>query len=260
MEAGAASGANREIHEGDAVAKTMEEKVRGVIAEFLGKRKVGLEELKTQRKGDPLKMELAAKLRKQTATTMGWIAKELNAGVPNRVWNAEKGGMAVSAVLRLVHLLAPYPSEPWYPPPYTGGTPMPLSKSPKGIGFWYYSYRSVHLTSVFCLAVSTSAPRPGAAWASSLASPPVAWALSGLAPLWAMEILKGSPPMTWAVPLSVLLGESQRISVRSTQPWRICRSVETTCGWACAFRTEIIAQWFGSISLSRRALPEILPR
>jgi hypothetical protein len=30
-------------------------------------------------------------------------------------------GMAVPAVLRLVHLLAPYPSEPWYPPPYTGG-------------------------------------------------------------------------------------------------------------------------------------------
>jgi hypothetical protein len=86
--AGAASGANREIHEGDAVAKTMEEKVRGVIEEFLGIRKVGLEELKTQRKGDPLKMELAAELRKQTTMTMVWIAKELNAGVPNRVWNA----------------------------------------------------------------------------------------------------------------------------------------------------------------------------
>ena len=48
--------------------------------------------------------------------------------------------MAVSAVLRLVHLLAPYPSEPWYPPPYTGETPVPLSKSPKGIGFWYKSF------------------------------------------------------------------------------------------------------------------------
>jgi SSS family solute:Na+ symporter len=49
----------------------------------------------------------------------------------------KEGGMAVSAVLRLVHLLAPYPSEPWYPPPYTGGTPVRLSKSPKGIDFWY---------------------------------------------------------------------------------------------------------------------------
>ena len=45
--------------------------------------------------------------------------------------------MAVSAVWKLLNLLAPYPSEPWYPLPYTGGTPVPLSKSPKGIGFWY---------------------------------------------------------------------------------------------------------------------------
>ena len=33
----------------------------------------------------------------------------------------KEGGMAVSAVLRLVHLLAPYPSELWHPLPYTGG-------------------------------------------------------------------------------------------------------------------------------------------
>jgi hypothetical protein len=39
-------------------------------------------------KGDPLKIELAAELRKQTALSMGWIAKELNAGAPNSVWNA----------------------------------------------------------------------------------------------------------------------------------------------------------------------------
>ena len=52
-------------------------------------------------------------------------------------FDSTEGGMAVSAVLRLLHLLAPYPSEPWYPPPHTGGTPVPLSKSPKGIDFWY---------------------------------------------------------------------------------------------------------------------------
>ena len=33
----------------------------------------------------------------------------------------KEGGMAVSAVLRLVHLLAPCPSELWHPLPYTGG-------------------------------------------------------------------------------------------------------------------------------------------
>jgi hypothetical protein len=80
--------ANREIHEGAAVAETMEEKARCVIAEFLGKRNVELEELRERRKGDSLKMELAAELRKQTAMSMGWIAKELNAGGPNSVWNA----------------------------------------------------------------------------------------------------------------------------------------------------------------------------
>jgi hypothetical protein len=44
--------------------------------------------LKTRRKGDPLKMELAAEIRKQTSMTMAWIAKELNAGAPNSIWNA----------------------------------------------------------------------------------------------------------------------------------------------------------------------------
>jgi REP element-mobilizing transposase RayT len=88
VEARVAENANREIHEGDAVAETMEEKARCVIAEFLGKREVGLKELRARRKGDPLKMELASELRKQTAMSMGWIAKELNAGAPNSVWNA----------------------------------------------------------------------------------------------------------------------------------------------------------------------------
>jgi hypothetical protein len=31
---------------------------------------------------------IAAELRNQTALSMGWIAKELNAGAPNSVWNA----------------------------------------------------------------------------------------------------------------------------------------------------------------------------
>jgi hypothetical protein len=33
-------------------------------------------------------MELAVELRKQTAMTMGWIAKEFNAGESNSAWNA----------------------------------------------------------------------------------------------------------------------------------------------------------------------------
>jgi hypothetical protein len=43
--------------------------------------------LKKRRKGDLLKMELAAELRKQTAMSMGWSARELNAGAPNSAQN-----------------------------------------------------------------------------------------------------------------------------------------------------------------------------
>jgi hypothetical protein len=43
--------------------------------------------LRKRRKGDLLKMEMAAELRKQTAMSMGWIARELNAGVPNSAQN-----------------------------------------------------------------------------------------------------------------------------------------------------------------------------
>jgi len=88
MERGAAGGANPEIHEGAAVAETMEEKARRLIGEFLEKRGTGLEELRARSKSDALKIELAGELRKNTAMPMAWIANELRAGVPNSVWNA----------------------------------------------------------------------------------------------------------------------------------------------------------------------------
>lgn len=88
MKRGAGESAKREVHEGEVVAVAMEEKARRVTAEFLGERRVGLEELRERRKGDPLKIELAEELRAQTAMSMEWIAKELNAGAPKSVWNA----------------------------------------------------------------------------------------------------------------------------------------------------------------------------
>ncbi len=88
MERGAAGGANREIHEGGAVAETIEDKARRLIGEFLEKRGTGLEELRARSKGDALKIELAGELRKNTAMAMAWIANELHAGAPNSVWNA----------------------------------------------------------------------------------------------------------------------------------------------------------------------------
>ena len=88
MKRGAGESAKREVHEGEVVAVAMEEKARRVTAEFFGERRVGLEELRERRKGDPLKIELAEELRAQTAMSMEWIAKELNAGAPKSVWNA----------------------------------------------------------------------------------------------------------------------------------------------------------------------------
>jgi hypothetical protein len=50
---------------------------------------------------------------------------------------AKEGGMAVSAVWRLVYPLAAYPSEPRSRPQHTGETPVTLSKNLKASGFWY---------------------------------------------------------------------------------------------------------------------------
>ena len=51
---------------------------------------------------------------------------------------AKEGGMAVSAVWRLVYPLAAYPSEPRSRPQHTSMTPVPLSKNLKASGFWYH--------------------------------------------------------------------------------------------------------------------------
>jgi len=66
----------------------MKKKLGLSAGESLGKGKVGTEELSGRGKGDSLKIELVAELQKQTAMSMGWIAKELNAGASNSIWNA----------------------------------------------------------------------------------------------------------------------------------------------------------------------------
>ena len=58
------------------------------MGSFWKKGGMGLQELKVQSKGDPLKIELAGEFRKHTAMPIPWIAKELNTGAPNSVWNA----------------------------------------------------------------------------------------------------------------------------------------------------------------------------
>ena len=51
---------------------------------------------------------------------------------------AEKGGMAVSAVWRLVYFLAPCPSEPKeQTAAHRRDAAVPLYSNPKASGFWY---------------------------------------------------------------------------------------------------------------------------
>jgi len=88
VEMGTAINADASIHEGGAVAETMEEKARKLIGVYLNKQKTKLEELRQKPKGDKMKIQLAAELRKQTTMTMAWIARELNAGAPQTLWGA----------------------------------------------------------------------------------------------------------------------------------------------------------------------------
>ncbi len=88
VEMGATEKARRSSQGGGAVLETMEEKARRMIGEFLGKRKLRIEDVRARAKGDKTKIQLAAELRKQTTMTMGWIARELNAGAPQTLWGA----------------------------------------------------------------------------------------------------------------------------------------------------------------------------
>jgi len=54
---------------------------------FFGIRKAGLKELRKQRMGDPLKIELAGELRKQTAVSMGGDCEGTQCWGPRARWN-----------------------------------------------------------------------------------------------------------------------------------------------------------------------------
>ena len=85
---GHVGGGNTASHLSDSLEETMEEKARGVIRAFLEKRGLGLQALRERTKGDPVKVRLAGELRRKTTMTVAWIARELNAGVPQTLWKA----------------------------------------------------------------------------------------------------------------------------------------------------------------------------
>ncbi len=85
---GVGGSGNTGIHTAEAVEETMEQKAHGIARGFLKERGMGLEDLRKLKKGHPSKIALARELRSKTTMTMAWIAKELNAGVPQTLWRA----------------------------------------------------------------------------------------------------------------------------------------------------------------------------
>ena len=76
-----------EIHSFGQVAELMEVKARRLIQEFLDENKWGTERLKSERKLHPLKLQLALELRKNTAQSIAWIAREIHAGTRGTLSN-----------------------------------------------------------------------------------------------------------------------------------------------------------------------------
>ncbi|MFN0125682.1 MAG: transposase [Verrucomicrobiales bacterium] len=67
-------------HFGEERKETAEALAEAIIAEELKRRRWQGDELKKRRKGDPVKVALAARLRAETTMTVGWIAERLEMG------------------------------------------------------------------------------------------------------------------------------------------------------------------------------------
>jgi len=75
-------------HTSEAITETMEAKGRRLIRQELERDGFELEALREMKKGAPWKIRLAETLRRETTLTVGWIAQELHAGVPQTLWKA----------------------------------------------------------------------------------------------------------------------------------------------------------------------------
>jgi len=67
-------------HYGDERAETAEALAERIIADELRRGRWQEADLKTRPKGDPVKVDLAARLRAETTMTVGWIAERLAMG------------------------------------------------------------------------------------------------------------------------------------------------------------------------------------
>jgi len=68
-------------HYGQEIRESAQEKANRIIAQELRKLRWGEEELNQRRKGDPAKLRMALRLRRETTMTLSWIAQHLHMGV-----------------------------------------------------------------------------------------------------------------------------------------------------------------------------------
>jgi hypothetical protein len=81
-------------HYGEELRESAEEKAQRMVGEEMKRLGWREEDLRTHRKGDPKKVKIARRLRKETTMTLKWIAERLMMGtwthVTNRLYHLRK--------------------------------------------------------------------------------------------------------------------------------------------------------------------------
>ena len=67
-------------HFGQEIRESAQEKANRIVAQELRKLRWGEAELGRKRKGDPVKLRMALRLRRETTMTLSWIAQRLHMG------------------------------------------------------------------------------------------------------------------------------------------------------------------------------------
>jgi putative transposase len=79
------SGRRGDCHDGDELRESAEARAERMVAEELKRRGWEARTLAARRKGDPQKVAIAQRLRKQTTLTLGWITERLGMGTKSHL-------------------------------------------------------------------------------------------------------------------------------------------------------------------------------
>ena len=82
-------------HFGAEIKESAQQKAQRLIREELSRLRWGESQLKQRRKGDPAKIQIALRLRRETTMTLGWIAEQLHMGTKTHLahllyWQARR--------------------------------------------------------------------------------------------------------------------------------------------------------------------------